>query len=234
MIKNSTSISKRNAANTAVLNIKSNTNVGIGSGTTVYYLIEELKQKTQEGKIVNVNYIPTSFDTEQLLSSNNLPIIEISSTDIDLVIDGADEVSKEKRLIKGGGGALLREKIVYNASKEKIIIVDSSKIVEKLGESFALPVEIAIFGWKRTMEEIKRLGKIWNFTDIKLRKAQSKLGPIVTDNNNFIVDIELLPISKPNELDNDLLSIAGVLATGLFVNPADKVIIGYEDRTEII
>ena len=234
MKTNSTVISKKNAALAAVSKIKSNSIVGIGSGTTVYFLINELKEVFHRGELTNVSFIPTSFDTRQLLSLNNLPISDLSSNDIDLVIDGADEVCNEKKLIKGGGGALLREKIVYNAAKEKIIIVDSRKLVEKLGESFPLPVEIAIFGWKRTFEEIKRMGIKWNFNEIILRKAQSKLGPVVTDNNNFIIDIKLDPISDPNNLNTELLSIAGILETGLFVKPATKVIVGYHDKTELL
>lgn len=234
MKTNSTVISKKNAAIAAVSKIKSNSIVGIGSGTTVYFLIDELKEVFERGELINVSFVPTSFDTRQLLTSNNLPISDLSSNDLDLVIDGADEVCNEKKLIKGGGGALLREKIVYNAAKEKIIIIDSRKLVEKLGESFPLPVEIAIFGWKRTFEEIKRMGVKWNFNEIILRKAQSKLGPVVTDNNNFIVDIKLDPISDPNKLNTELLSIAGILETGLFVKPATKVIVGYHDKIELL
>jgi ribose 5-phosphate isomerase A len=209
---------KKLAAKTAVEFVKDGMTIGLGTGSTAYWAIQLIGEMVQQG--LNIKAIPTSSLTEKLAKELNIAIASFSDVDeIDITIDGADEIDKSKNLIKGGGGALLREKIVAYNSKQFIVIADESKLVTTLGK-FPLPVEIASFGASLTL---KRLTK---FCNANLRKNNGK--PFLSDNGNYIVDCHFISIDDPALLDAQLKSIAGVMETGIFLKEkVNKVIIGY-------
>ncbi|MDH4421725.1 MULTISPECIES: ribose 5-phosphate isomerase A [Bacillus] len=195
--------------------------VGLGTGSTVYWMIQKLGQRVQEG--LSIQAVPTSKETEVLAQQLNIPLISLNDIQtLDLTIDGADEIDSNLQLIKGGGGALLREKIVAASSKELIIIVDESKLVTHLG-TFPLPVEIVPFSWKQTESKIQSLGCQ---TTLRLKDNDT----FITDNNNMIIDC-VFPnhISNPANLHDQLKMITGVVETGLFINMTSKAIIGTEN-----
>lgn len=194
--------------------------VGLGSGSTSEFAIRLLAEKVKAGlKIVGV---PSSIATEKLARRLKIPLVSDFGviTKIDLTIDGADEVDPQLNLIKGGGGALTREKIVTSRSERVIIIVDEKKLVKKLGK-FAVPVEILPFGWRSTMELLRSFG-----ARTKLRE-QAKTAPFRTDNGNYIVDCAFGKIKNPPLLAQQLKSIIGVVETGLFIGRADLVLVGH-------
>ncbi|KAA0766678.1 ribose 5-phosphate isomerase A [Bacillus sp. SH5-2] len=192
--------------------------VGLGTGSTVYWMIQKLGQRVQEG--LSIQAVPTSKETEALAQQLNIPLISLNDIQtLDLTIDGADEIDSNLQLIKGGGGALLREKIVAASSTELIIIADESKVVTHLG-TFPLPVEIIPFSWKQTENKIQSLG-----CQTTLRLKNNDI--FITDNNNMIIDC-VFPnhISNPATLHEKLKMITGVVETGLFINMTNKAIIG--------
>ena len=196
--------------------------VGLGTGSTVFYFFQALIKRVQEG--LKIQVVSSSKQSERLAREGNLPFAEIERTErVDLTVDGADELSREKWLIKGGGGALLREKILATMSKEMVVIVDASKVVERLGVH-PLPLEILPFASRATLYRIEKLGYRG-----KLRKDASGK-PFLTDNGNYIYDIHFdSPLSEP-ERDQAILSqIPGVLETGFFFHLAGRVFVGKED-----
>ncbi|GIO24815.1 ribose-5-phosphate isomerase RpiA [Oceanobacillus sp. J11TS1] len=198
--------------------VKDGMKVGIGSGSTVYWLVRALGERIQKEGI-HIEGIPSSIQTEEWAKEFGVPLTDFATTkELDVTIDGSDEVDPDFQLIKGGGAALFREKIIAQAAKELIIIVDQSKLVEQLG-AYALPVEILPFAWERTAYEIEKLGCV-----PALRLKEGK--PLVTDNGNYIVDCPFEKIKDPAELDQKLQKIVGVVETGLFINMATSVIIG--------
>jgi ribose 5-phosphate isomerase A len=212
---------KKNAADKAVSFLKSGMTVGLGTGSTAYWAIERIGERvTQEG--LQIRAIATSTKSEEQARSLGIPIFSFADIDsIDITIDGADEADAELNLIKGGGGALLREKIVASNSKQLIIIVDQSKLVEHLGK-FPLPVEIAVFGWEKTTEKLQSLG-----CTPKLRMKDQL--PFLTDNGNYISDCFFGEIKRPHLLHDQINSIVGVMENGLFINLATRLIVGFED-----
>jgi ribose 5-phosphate isomerase A len=202
--------------------VKPGMTIGIGSGSTVYYLIEELGLRIKQG--LEVNAVPTSRQTAQLAGKAGIPISDLDNIDkLLLTIDGADEIDPHGQLIKGGGGALLQEKIVAAASEELIIIADSSKLVHQLGK-FALPVEVIPFGYKQAEQKISVAGSC---QEISLRKKNRRV--FITDHGHYILDCHFEKISHASALNLSLHLIPGVVETGLFINMATKAIIGYED-----
>jgi len=196
--------------------------IGIGSGSTVYWLIEELGQRVKQG--LQITAIPTSIQTSELARKAAIPVADLNDIEsLVLTIDGADEIDPKGRLIKGGGGALLQEKIVAAASKELIIIADSYKVVQQLGK-FPLPVEVIQFGYKQVEKKIMAAGLC---RKISLRKNANEV--FVTDHGHYILDCYYEKITDPETLNRALHLIPGVVETGLFVNMANKAIIGYED-----
>ncbi|HEC76824.1 MAG TPA: ribose-5-phosphate isomerase RpiA [Thermoplasmatales archaeon] len=203
---------KKMAALEAVREIKDGMIVGLGTGSTAKYAILEMGRMIREG--VEIIGIATSVESERIAREAGIKIGDINDYDfIDLTIDGADEVDKNLNLIKGGGGALLREKIVANCSKKEIIVVDERKIVDKF--SFPLPVEIIKFGWKRTSEKLSKLG-----FNVNLRHR------FITDNGNYIVDCKYTSLKNLKEIEEKINNIPGVVENGLFIGLADEVIIG--------
>ncbi|MGH1256201.1 MULTISPECIES: ribose-5-phosphate isomerase RpiA [Bacillus] len=198
--------------------VKDGMKVGLGTGSTVYWLIQKLGERVKEG--LSFQAVPTSKETEVSAKQLNISLISLNDVQsLDLTIDGADEIDANLQLIKGGGGALLREKIVATSSKELIIIADESKLVTHLG-TFPLPIEIIPFSWKQTERKIQSLGCQ---TTLRLKNNET----FITDNNNMIIDC-IFPhnITNPTNLHTQLKMITGVVETGLFVNMTSKAIIG--------
>ena len=219
--------SKTNAAKEAVKLIKNGMIVGLGTGSTAKIAVDLIGRKLSDN--FQIIGMPTSVKTEEQAKDLGISLIEIDQAEtIDIAIDGADEVAPDLSLIKGLGGALLREKKVEKKAKELIIIVDESKIVERLGEGF-LPVEVSAENHELTRKEITELG-----CTAELRIEDDSL-PFITDNQNYIYHCKFENgIQNPKELDNKLLEIDGVIDTGLFIDMASKVIIGTSNGTKII
>ncbi|QCJ42155.1 ribose-5-phosphate isomerase RpiA [Bacillus sp. S3] len=206
---------KKEVGEKAVDFVKEGMVVGLGTGSTVFYTISKLGQLVQQG--LSIKGIPTSKQTEKLAIDVGIPLVSLNEIDhIDLAIDGADEVNLDLDLIKGGGGALLREKIIANAAKTFILVTDSHKNVARLG-TFPLPIEVVPFGYETTMKHIRDLGG-----SPELRKNQGN--PFLTDNGNYIIDSSFQEIREPKELEKNLNLIPGVVDNGLFVGMADAVI----------
>jgi ribose 5-phosphate isomerase A len=189
--------------------------VGLGTGSTAYFAIVKIGELVKNG--LKIKGVPTSKQTEELALSLNIPLLEMADvTHIDVTIDGADEYDPQKQLIKGGGGALLREKIIASITKFYVIIADQSKKSAVLG-SFALPVEITPFAKEITLMQLKNLG-----CQPVLRLKDGKL--FISDNQNYIADCKFTAIENPEQLNQQLNLIPGVVENGLFVNMANIVI----------
>lgn len=198
---------KKAAAEKAVALVKPQMLVGLGTGSTALYAIEALGKRVQKGETINA--VASSVASEQKAREAGINIVPFDNvTAIDIYIDGADEVDEQKNLIKGGGGALLREKILAHNSKQFVVIVDETKLVKQLGR-FHLPVEIVPFAYSLTMANIGKLG-----STPQLRMKDGK--PFVTDNGNYIVDGDFGLIYDPVALNESLHSIPGVVEIGLF------------------
>lgn len=205
--------------------IKSGMKVGLGTGSTMYYVLEKLGELVKEG--LEIEGIPTSNATAELAEQFGVPLTNFSKVqELDIAIDGADEVDSNLQLIKGGGGALLREKIVAAAAKEFYVIVDDSKMVTHLG-AFHLPVEIIPFAWEVTAKHIAALG-----CDLELRKVDGDV--FISDNGNYILDCDFGQIHSPKKLESDLRKIVGVVETGLFIDMAKKVLVGKDGQVNVI
>jgi ribose 5-phosphate isomerase A len=216
--------SKRIAAEKAVDYVQDGMVVGLGTGSTAFWAIQKIGSRVKDG--LKIKAVATSINTENLARELGIPLISVSETDgIDITIDGADEVDEEWNLIKGGGGALLREKIIASYSKELIVIIDESKRVKRLG-AFPLPVEIVRFGYEVTQKKLRALGCI-----PKIRIIENK--PFITDNGNYMVDCEFGSIDNPRELHSMINMIPGVVDNGLFIHIATKVIVGFENGSII-
>lgn len=202
--------------------------VGLGTGSTVYWLIQELGKRVNQG--LSIAIVPTSLETEALAKKAGIPITDLNFiATLQLTIDGADEIDAMGQLIKGGGGALLQEKIVASASGELIIIADSSKLVSQLGTS-PLPVEVIPFGYKQVQQKIMNSGGCKKVT-LRLKNGQA----FVTDHHHYILDCEYEKIDDLVSLNNALHNIPGVVETGLFINMANRSIVGYPDgRIEVM
>ena len=218
---------KRNAAKEAVKLVQDGMIVGLGTGSTSAIAVDLIGEKLS--KNFQIIGMPTSIQTKNQAEKWGIKLIDIDDEDsIDIAIDGADEVSTELNLIKGLGGALLREKKVEKKAKELVIIVDETKMVERLGVG-PLPVEVEITSHKSTSKEIEKLGCKTE------HRIENDGNPFVTDNGNYIYHCYFNEgISNPKKLDTELLIIDGVVDTGLFVDMATKVIIGNEEGTRII
>ena len=218
--------SKDNAGKAAAELVKTGMKVGLGTGSTAAYFITHLIERCQQG--LKIQAVATSQQSWDQAAAGGIPMLDINLdinkvTTLDLTVDGADEIDAQKRMIKGGGGALLREKIIASISKEMIVIIDESKEVKHLGKC-ALPVEIIPFAHHATIAQLKKLGYKG-----KLRKT-TKNQPFITDNNNYIYDIELHhPCSNPEDDDHKIRNVPGVVTTGFFFNLAGRVIVGFDD-----
>ncbi len=232
MSENLVELGKKTAAEKAVEeNVKSNMILGIGSGSTVVYAVKKIAELNRE-KDLNLKCIPTSFQSYQLIIENGLNLVSLDQyPEIDLDIDGADEIDANLNLIKGGGGCLLQEKIIASNSEKLVIVVDFRKNSEKLGQNWkkGVPIEVIPIAYVPIMKKMEKLGG-----KPSLRMAQSKAGPLITDNGNFIIDVDFGIIDNPSELNQKILLIPGVVETGLFLNMTSKAYIGQKDGNVLI
>lgn len=211
--------------------VKSGSIVGLGTGSTTAYAIEFLGKRLQAGELSDIKGIPTSFQASVLAKEYGIPLATLDEVDrIDIAIDGADEVDPDKNLIKGGGAAHTREKIVDALAEQFVVVVDASKIVDRLGSTFLLPVEVLPMAMTPVMRAIEKLGG-----KPTLRMGVKKAGPVVTDEGNLVVDVKFETLDNPAEMEKTLNNIPGVLENGLFVGVADVVLIGaIEDGKPVI
>ena len=208
--------------------VSSGMKVGLGTGSTAYWLLKHLGRKVRDGGL-NIMGVPTSLKTSELAQSEGIPICSLDEAGcLDLTIDGADEISPDFNLIKGGGGAHLREKIVAMASDKMIVIADSSKKVAELG-SFPLPVEVIRYGSESTKSQVVKYLKQNGYKDPQVMFRKSKGKRFITDEGNFILDLQLNFISDECTLSNDLNLIPGVVENGLFVNICTCVVVADEN-----
>ena len=214
---------KKRVALKAVKHVKNGFIVGLGSGSTAAYVIEEIGRLIRQDGL-RVFGVPSSSQAMLLAVGSGIPLTTLDEHPVlDLAIDGADEVNKKLDMIKGGGGALTREKIVASAAKKIVIVADETKLVEKLG-SFMVPVEVLPFGLATTTAKIIELGG-----KPLLRESKGKVGAVVTDNGNYIVDVDFGLIDNAEELNQRLKLIPGVIETGFFIGLADIVYLGKKD-----
>ena len=221
---------KEQAAHKAVEEIESGMVVGLGTGSTVLYALQKISELIKNGSLENIVGIPSSKQTEKIANELGIPLTNFEENKkIDVTIDGADEVDKYMNLIKGGGGALLREKILAQASKKLIIVVDESKLSPKLGKRWAVPVEVIKFAYPLEMDFFKTLaGKP------ELRNYENLDEPFRTDEDNYIIDVNFGTIGNPFELASKLESRAGIVEHGLFLHLASKIIVAGKDGIKVL
>ena len=213
---------KKMSAKAALEQIKDGMIIGMGSGSTVMHLINLIGQRIKNDEI-DIMAVPTSYETAQLCISSGIRLTTLDEhPSLALAVDGADEVDPNLNLIKGGGAALTKEKIVGSAAKLLAILVDESKLVKTLGEIAPLPLEVLPFAKSTVLNQLKEFGIP------QVRMSNRKLGPVVTDNGNFIIDIFDLRIRDFSKMEKQLNAIPGVIENGLFVNMADIVYVGSE------
>ena len=214
---------KQIVADAAIKEVKSDMIIGLGSGSTAALMIKSLADVIRSGKLKNIRGVATSFQSEVLALELDIPLIDLASvSQIDLAIDGADEVDPGFQLIKGGGACHVREKLVAHKSNKLLIVVDETKLVQNLNQSFPLPVEVLPNAWKQVQEVISEMNGIST-----LRMAKKKAGPIVTDQGNLVLDVLFKDgIKNPKDIEMSINNIPGVLENGLFVDLTDKVLVG--------
>ena len=208
---------KEEAAKAAVDRIRTGMVVGLGTGSTVRHALEEIGERLRQGRLSAVTGVPTSEETAAIAADLGIPLTEVGRSPIALAIDGADEITPDLALIKGGGGALLREKIVAAAAGEMVVIADESKLVDRLGSTFPIPVEVARFGVAGTLDHLLRFGHP------TLRLAVDE--PVITDNGNYIVDLQVEPLDHPVRFNELLSTVPGVVETGIFTGYATEALI---------
>ncbi|OKH22968.1 ribose 5-phosphate isomerase A [Hydrococcus rivularis NIES-593] len=221
-------IMKQEVGKAAASRVKSDSIVGLGTGSTTAYAIEYLGERLRKGELKNIVGIPTSFQAEVLAKKYRIPLTSLDTVDrIDIAIDGADEVDPNKNLIKGGGAAHTREKVVDSLADLFIVVVDSGKLVDKLGSTFLLPVEVIPMAVAPVMRSLEKLGG-----KPELRMGVKKAGPVVTDQGNLVIDVKFDRIDDPACLEKTINNIPGVLENGLFIGVADIILVGEikEDR----
>lgn len=219
---------KRQAAERAVEQVQSGMVIGLGSGSTAVWALRRIAELYQAGTLRDIVGIPTSNIIEQEAQTLGIPLTTLEAHPvIDLTIDGADEVDPQLNVIKGGGGALLREKIVAQASRREIIVVDESKLSDKLGTHWAIPVEVATFGWRSQQAFLESLGAT---VVLRQRDGQTR----ITDHGNFILDSNFGPIDDPERLGAQLKARTGVVEHGLFLKLVSEVIVAGSDGIRTI
>ena len=214
-------LGKRIAAEKAATLIEDGMIVGLGTGSTASYFIQALIVRFQKG--LRIQTVASSHRSSEMAKAKGLLVFDINQVShIDITVDGADEIDEKKRMIKGGGGAHVREKILASSSKKMIVIVDESKLVKTIGKA-KLPIEILPYGSLFTQKKIKSLGFLGTFRE-----------NFITENGNLIFDLIFpSPPGNPEQIEQQLLNIPGVVDTGFFFNMADTVIIGKSDGTVI-
>lgn len=218
---------KQQAGTAAAQLIENGMTIGLGTGSTATFLVHALAQRIQQGLHI-VGAVSSSEVTKELASNLGIPITTLDAyPDLDLYIDGADEIDPQLNLTKGGGGALLREKIVASSARRFVVIADVSKQVTQLGQSFPVPIEVIPFAATPVHNRLTALG-----ASVQLRQLGGK--PFITDSGNIILDCTFGPIANPAELDTRLHSIVGVVETGLFLGMAAQAIIGGPEGVQTV
>ena len=214
---------KQAVAEAAVAQIRDGMVVGLGSGSTAALMIQGLGARLAAGQLHDIVGVTTSFQGEVLAAELGIPLRALNAIDrIDLAIDGADEVDPSFQLIKGGGACHVQEKLVADRAERFIVVVDSTKLVQRLNLDFLLPVEVLPGAWVQVQSRLKSMGGV-----AELRMATRKAGPVVTDQGNLVLDVRFeAGISDPIALERDINNLPGVLENGLFVNLADEVLVG--------
>jgi ribose 5-phosphate isomerase A len=211
---------KQQAAYRAAEQVVSGMRVGLGTGSTAVWVVRRLAERLHSGELQQVAGVPTSRQTEEEALRLGIPLTTLEEHPLlDLTIDGADEVDPQLNLIKGGGGALLREKIVAQASRRLVIIVDESKLTPRLGTRWSVPVEVIAFGWRSQADYLAALG-----AQVKLRQ-NAEGGAFHTDQGNVIVDANFGPLADPIALATQLKARTGIVEHGLFLGMAHEVIV---------
>jgi len=220
---------KRKAALEAVKHIHEGFVIGLGSGSTIAYAFQEIGKRIKNERL-HICGVPTSYQATMLATKYGIPTTTLDEhPKLDLAIDGADQIDKKLNLIKGKGGALLREKIVATAAKQFVVVADESKMTDILGKNQHVPIEVLPFAFTTIMPKIRKMKG-----HPSLREGTNKVGPVITDNGNFIVDVDFRQIKNPKELEYKLKSIPGVIETGLFVEIADIAYIGTSTSVETL
>ena len=214
---------KQAVAEAAVEQFRDGMVVGLGSGSTAALMIKGLGQRLACGQLKNIVGVTTSFQGEVLAAELGIPLRSLNAVDrIDLAIDGADEVDPAFQLIKGGGACHVQEKLVAARAERFVVVVDSTKLVDRLNLGFLLPVEVLPGAWRQIRQQLSAMGG-----KAELRMADRKAGPIVTDQGNLVLDVRFDGgIADPVDLERSVNNIPGVLENGLFVNLADEVLVG--------
>lgn len=195
--------------------------LGLGSGSTAAVVVDEIGKRWQAGELSGIVGVPTSFQSSLLAAERGIPMRTLNDVDhIDLAIDGADEVDPAKDLIKGGGACQTREKLVDSRADRLVIVVDSGKLVQELGSTMPLPVEVLPEAYRQVMKALEGLGG-----SPELRMAVRKAGPVVSDQGNLIVDATFAELLDPAGLEKAINNIPGVLENGLFINMADEILV---------
>lgn len=214
---------KQQTAYRAVEFVESGMVVGLGEGSTALWAVRRIGELIRAGQLSNIVGVPASLNIEREALKLGIPLTTLEQHPvIDLTIDGADEVDPDLNLIKGGGGALLREKIVAQATRREIIVVDESKLVEKLGTNWAVPVEVIPFGWKSQASFLESLG-----AQVTRRERNGEV--FITDQGNYILDLRFGPIANAYALDEQIRARAGIVEHGLFLDLATDVIVASPD-----
>lgn len=221
---------KRAAGEAALAHVRSGMRIGLGTGSTADHFIRALGAKIRAGELTDILCAPTSRQTGRLAEKEHIKLATLEETGwLDLTVDGADEVGPDLALIKGGGGALLQEKIVACASDRMIVIADDSKKVDSLG-AFPLPIEVVPFGWETTRAIVQAILHEQGWAeDVSVTLRLHKDEPFLTDGGHFIFDLRLGLIEAPDAIAHALRDIPGVIETGLFVGIADTAIFGHAD-----
>ena len=214
---------KQAVALAATDQIQSGMVVGLGSGSTAALMIEALGERLKRGELQDITGVTTSFQGEVLAAELGIPLKSLNAIDrIDLAIDGADEVDPSFQLIKGGGACHVQEKLVARRADRFVVVVDSTKLVERLNLGFLLPVEVLPGAWRQVQGQLANLGG-----EAQLRMALKKAGPVVTDQGNLVLDVRFEGgIGDPVGLEKEINNLPGVLENGLFVNLTDQVLVG--------
>jgi len=210
---------QQTAAEHAIESVKSETVIGLGSGATAAFALRKLAEHLRSGKLRDVSGVPSSVATASLARELGVPLTTLDEhPQLDLTLDGADEVDPDLNLIKGGGGALLREKVLAQSSARLIIVVDETKMSNVLGAQRAVPVEVLAFGWRAQQRYLEGLG-----AEVKLRRMDDD-GPFLTDNGNLILDCSFGPLSDPAQLAARIRARAGIVEHGLFIGLTTELI----------
>lgn len=213
---------KQEIGKAAAKRVESNSIIGLGSGSTTAFAIQYVGERLQKRELTNVIGVATSFQAEILAREHGIPVARLGDINhIDLAIDGADEVNAEKNLIKGAGAAHSQEKIIASLADFFLVVVDGSKVVGRLGSRSPLPVEVIPIAAYPVMKALERLGG-----QPEIRMGIKKVGPVVTDHGNFVIDVRFREIADPGELEKTINNIPGVLDNGLFVGLADLILVG--------